>query len=269
MKTLTKRESLEPWTIYALSDPRSKTVIRYIGKTSKPLSERLRKHRAKNNSPNYPISIWNQSLRKDGLLPIIFKIEETTYEKSFEREEHWIKFFRPLGLLLNQSDGHGVSGMGFKHSEATLEKQSKLRLGKPMSAIQKSNWIASGGRDKFFKSKLKGVESECGRLRFNSMSEAAEFVGVTHSCIFVAASKGGRCCGIKWKYSSEPIPENHKNDSSILKPKGFQGSISTEEEIQKAINMRRNGFSQSEIAVALSLTQGAISRMLKKHYECS
>lgn len=100
-----------PCTIYALSDPRKPTEIRYIGKTKRLLRERLALHVFDvKRYPHCYRSCWIAKLLRDGIRPIIWPLEMTSNWE--ERERYWIAFLKPLGKLTNLADGgEGVSGV--------------------------------------------------------------------------------------------------------------------------------------------------------------
>ena len=86
--------------IYALVDPRSGT-IRYVGKAN-DVQERLGRHLR--DRRKYPVYNWIRSLRRQGLLPELVLLEETT--DWCNAECTWIEMFREAGYpLLNVADG--------------------------------------------------------------------------------------------------------------------------------------------------------------------
>src|SRR5690348_2937631 len=90
----------EGWgRIYAMSDPRNPALPRYIGQTRKTLRHRLMLHREDSSKRNRSslVNAWIRELRSEGLVPVIYQLEVAQAEKLFERENHWIVFFRPLG----------------------------------------------------------------------------------------------------------------------------------------------------------------------------
>lgn len=96
-----------PVTIYALSDPRKPSLIRYIGKTRNTLRERRSSHVnpcGHKKSPNCHKVRWIKKVLSEGFIPIIWPLEICSQYNWKERETFWIKFFKPLGLC-NQTNG--------------------------------------------------------------------------------------------------------------------------------------------------------------------
>lgn len=86
--------------IYALTDDET---VRYIGVTSRELSQRLYQHvwDGKNKKGSHKIH-WIKSLLNNNKKPSIKLIEECTEENWQEREKYWIKYYNNL---TNTSEG--------------------------------------------------------------------------------------------------------------------------------------------------------------------
>jgi group I intron endonuclease len=120
--------------IYLLSDPRNKS-IKYVGKTYR-VERRFRDHL--NESKNTKKTAWVKKLKKNGLLPELFIIEETDELSCDFWEKYWISQIKTWGFELtnmtNGGDGSfsvvpwnkGKKGI-FKHSEESKIKMSKTR----------------------------------------------------------------------------------------------------------------------------------------------
>ena len=103
--------------IYALCQPDG--VIRYIGKTIRPLAARFRAHlqRARGGEISHLFN-WIRSVLSTGHLPTISLIGEVEGNGSSE-EIAWIKYFRDEGIdLVNSTDG-GEGTLGY---HPTLKK---------------------------------------------------------------------------------------------------------------------------------------------------
>jgi hypothetical protein len=75
-------------SIYTLTDPRVGT-IRYVGKTTKPVAERLAGHLT---SPTNPaMHLWISTLRSQGLIPAITQVAAVSNERLSSEEERLIK----------------------------------------------------------------------------------------------------------------------------------------------------------------------------------
>jgi hypothetical protein len=93
--------------IYALFDPREPSLVRYIGKTSSGMAERLSRHltEARLGLKAHRFH-WIRALLRDDVMPRIRQIEETTAKLWRDRERHWIEHFRCAGHpMTNTSNG--------------------------------------------------------------------------------------------------------------------------------------------------------------------
>jgi hypothetical protein len=141
--------------IYALGDPETEQ-IRYIGKSIRP-RERLQNHM--NEVSNCHRSHWLQSLKKKGITPELFILEEITGHWPWqESERYWIARFKALGCPLtnNTSGGDGVpnlpaearakirmSWLGRKHKPESIEKLKAARALRITSEETKAKMSAS------------------------------------------------------------------------------------------------------------------------------
>lgn len=123
--------------VYVLKCPLSNEV-RYVGQTVKLLSRRYSYH-INDKDRTYKTN-WINSLKKQGLLPIIELLEICQSKKMLnEREKYYIKHFKNIGYkLTNTTDGGGGSlGLtpmkGKKHSLETRLKMSIAQKGKVFS----------------------------------------------------------------------------------------------------------------------------------------
>lgn len=106
--------------IYAL---RENGFVRYVGKTTRELSNRLCGHlrNARDMSLHTHKCNWIRSLLSKGMFPSITLIELANGDGSKE-EQKWIKFFRNYGIeLTNGTDG------GDGNSNPSLEVREKIR----------------------------------------------------------------------------------------------------------------------------------------------
>lgn len=107
-----------PTMIYVLSDPRVPGSIRYVGKTTSGLPERLRQHiasarRGDKSHRNH----WIASLDAAAVRPLIVCIEVVAAEADWqERERYWIAFYRAAGhpLVNNSGGGDGQDSAGWR-----------------------------------------------------------------------------------------------------------------------------------------------------------
>jgi len=256
-------------TIYALSDPRNKGMVRYIGRTACPLETRLRNHiTQRGTKPHYPVFKWIDFLLSQGLKPIIWPLELCGEGISSDREQYWIKFFKPTRQLLNVSDGPGTLGMSIRHSPEVYRKISKTLTGRKMSESQKQAWIKAGGRDGLLdsiKDRQSPIKSENGLFMFESIAQGARFLGVDNSSLSLALNGGYFCCGMRWIKTSKEEVLGHKNPTGVEIKKQFQEKAVPEESIKRIIEMSKSGITQTAIAIDFSVHQATISKILKRN----
>lgn len=116
--------------IYTLSDPKT-GLVRYVGKTTN-LKQRLFDHTCNYKDPTKRVNhrfCWINSLKKEGLMPVMEVLEETTIELWQEAETFWISSLKFLGLDLVNSNSGGVGGNG-----PSLEARRKI------SESSKARW---------------------------------------------------------------------------------------------------------------------------------
>lgn len=118
--------------IYCLKDPRT-NQIRYIGKTTKELHKRLLHGHLCDKTKTHKTN-WINSLKKEGLLPIIELIKSCKNESRCNyAESFYIKLFGradlDLGILVNSTNG-GEGTIGRVLSEETKNKIGSSNKGK-------------------------------------------------------------------------------------------------------------------------------------------
>ncbi len=106
------------------------TDKRYVGQTTKTLSERKAKHLQ--NSQTDLNNRFYQAIRKHGIDSFEWEIlEEADQVNLDEREIYWIKEFNSLYEGYNMTVGGGTL-YGHKHTEATKKKIGKSLKGRSM-----------------------------------------------------------------------------------------------------------------------------------------
>lgn len=112
--------------IYSLSHPDTNEV-RYIGKTVKPVSQRLSNHiyNAKVTRHNKHLSNWILKILLEGKRPKIECLEVCDEEVWQEREKYWISQYSNLINLTIGGDG----SQDFHHTQETIEKIRALKTG--------------------------------------------------------------------------------------------------------------------------------------------
>lgn len=76
--------------IYALYCPVSSIVV-YVGKTTKPIEERLKQHIA--NPSNPCLKYWIGHLKYFKKTPVVMLLERCSSRRSSEREGFWIQYY--------------------------------------------------------------------------------------------------------------------------------------------------------------------------------
>ncbi len=167
--------------IYSINDPDT-LEVKYIGKTIRPLRERLWSHRSyiKKNPNRTHFTRWFSKLTNSSKSPIITLIEECNINNWEERERYWIKYYREFGSLTNTSPGGINSAYGQKcatfkgkrHSEET----KKIISEKHKKIVKSPEWIYNAGRTKCVK--LIGINLVTNDvLKFDCISDAAIYLG--------------------------------------------------------------------------------------------
>lgn len=173
--------------IYSLCDPLNPHVPRYVGRTRKP-TRRLIVHKYHpKRRPNHPLSVWLTELFSKGQHPI-FRVLETVPDGQVRaREEHWIAFFKPLGVLTNRSDGEGTQGMKITRSESNVRITAEKL--KEANDRRKIRFVGEDG------------------TTFESMWEASRALKVSRRYINEAMQEGWRIKGQYWRKEEYVGPE--------------------------------------------------------------
>lgn len=142
-------------TIYALVDPRT-DLIRYVGKTSRPVRERFRAHINRAHQHRHIKSAaWLCDLAERGISPGLIELEfvESNWQPA---ERFWIASFRALGFdLLNMTIG-GAATRGCEVSEATRAKISanaKRQFSDPTNRMAAAEYGRGPWKDPAFREK--------------------------------------------------------------------------------------------------------------------
>ncbi len=111
--------------IYTLVDPET-NAIRYIGKTTTSLRERLTNHLCEKKDDRK--NRWINKLKRQGLKPLIQLIEEVPIDAWRERECYWIAYYHAQGCDLTNTSLGGL-GLGYCAPE-TRAKIAKTLTGR-------------------------------------------------------------------------------------------------------------------------------------------
>lgn len=114
-------------TIYVLVDPRKREEYRYVG-TTRRFSKRLSGHICDVKKPrrtSHKVH-WIRKLLREGIRPVIIRIETVDSVLGYEREIYWIARFKEEGhKLTNSTDG----GEGVKFTDEVRRKISEANKG--------------------------------------------------------------------------------------------------------------------------------------------
>jgi hypothetical protein len=119
--------------VYTLSDPTT-GAIRYVGKTSRGVEQRLKEHLLpKNLKAHTHKNMWLRQLLGAGQKPVIEIVEEST--DANEAERFWIAQFRALGFKLTNltHGGEGTTGYRFKRPPEQCIANGARKRGKRLS----------------------------------------------------------------------------------------------------------------------------------------
>lgn len=134
-----KKVSSKPVFIYGLADPVTNEV-RYVGKTVKKLSARLRGHIGDSKKRNHRNANWIRSCIEDGQEPEIFEIDIVNVGDDWvEAEQFWIAMMRYLGCDLTNHAIGGQGTDGYKFTEKQIKKLSDSHkgIGRSKEALEK------------------------------------------------------------------------------------------------------------------------------------
>jgi hypothetical protein len=132
----------DPYFIYGLVDQRTDKV-RYVGRTY-DIQKRKKDHVYEATHPNTSMAPesyknkWIRKIIKNKLNIEIILLEETTYEKSDEREQFWIAFYERKNLT-NKTDG-GLKKEYFQNNDMLDIKKLKNNITR-IRSILKHKWI--------------------------------------------------------------------------------------------------------------------------------
>ncbi len=210
-------------SIYVLKHPITKE-IRYVGKTIRPIQERLKEHIYLGKTSvklNHRIN-WTRSLLNEGLTPEIEEIDFCPWCESQSKEIYYIKFYKDLGCdLVNETDG-GEGCLGLKYSEVR-RKEEKERIREKLPEIYQCE--ENGNIIKLW----------------NSAPDAAEALHIQSSGI-TRCLRGERNLykGFIWKYVDEDEIFNDDNDENIVP------------DIPSSEHTKNGGYKQSPLARVIS-----------------
>jgi len=104
--------------IYGLICPLS-NKIRYIGKSINP-KQRFKKHINYEIKSDTHKARWLNKLIKQGLMPELVIIEETSLDQWQEREKYWIEYYK--NDLTNETIGGDGRQAGWNHKQESIDK---------------------------------------------------------------------------------------------------------------------------------------------------
>ena len=195
-------------SIYALSEPGNPAIPRYSGRTKHNPRQRLHEHLVRAfKAPTLALSKWLISLDQKDQMPCLVVYEIVGDDLAAAREEYWIKFFKPLGLLNLMIGTRQPPGFDIKARRQQWLDQTKATR-KRGSAIPKQLGLSFYARRKAFdalnKKQRKAVQSIDGR-RFESLSEASRELKVSRQALLQSIKRGWRCKGTIWSFEIQQL----------------------------------------------------------------
>jgi len=123
--------------IYVLIDPRD-NQIKYIGKTSQLLKQRLYGHIVESKKSNTKKNTWIQSLKVKGLKPLIEELDIVSELEWEFWEKYWIAQFKSWGFELKNMDdgGRGMSSEFMKKNNPMFKKEVREKLSQSLMGNQ-------------------------------------------------------------------------------------------------------------------------------------
>ena len=136
--------------LYALTDPRHPLVIRYIGKTSYPLRDRLARHiyEAVSTKRNHRVN-WLRKILAEGVRPVC-ELLDTVAGDGCAEERQMIAFCRLMGARLTNNTDGGEGRLGRRCSDeakAAMSKKAKARMADPRVRAAASDATSQAWRD--------------------------------------------------------------------------------------------------------------------------
>lgn len=195
---------METTNIYTLTDPRT-NKIRYVGKANN-VSQRYKAHLNRARKHQIHKKNWIESLKREGLKPIIDVIDIVPINEWIFWETYWISQIKTWGYdLINYTNGGDGCTFG---NQTSFKKGHKSWLGKTHSEETKKligdnnafKGKASVNRRKVIQKDLNGVILKI----WNSILEA-EIETKSSSSKIVSCCKGNRKTHnkFKWEYYIE------------------------------------------------------------------
>lgn len=197
--------------IYALSDPANPKLPRYIGKTTKTLIRRRCVHECHSREvrmASFPVNQWLLELERTGKRCVIYALEITTPELMKERETHWIRFFRPLGTLLNKSDGDGMKGLP-GHASPLSRQRTIERNKRGLSTESRAKiWAHPNFQTTVAKFTAMGIAARKKVIgsngeQFQSVKDAAIALGIGRSGVRRLSKTGQPRNGVVWSIENK------------------------------------------------------------------
>lgn len=194
------RPELNDKKVYVAKDPDSMDIV-YVGVTSKSLKERLKAHRGC-KSPGFPEYVRN--LHELGKSPVMEFVEIIDPKDDWQsREMYWIYYFKSRGSKLMNLTNGGFGARGMKWNE-NQRKVNKETHSVPVYTLN---------------------ENTLEVLKFDSMTDFANHIGVTEGTVSTAVQKGGKRKGFyisldPEKFKINPIANNYRTPIVAICPDG-------------------------------------------------
>lgn len=190
---------METTNIYTLTDPRT-NEIRYVGKANN-VSQRYKAHLNRARKHQIHKKNWIESLKRDGLKPIIDIIDVVPINEWIFWETYWISQIRSWGFnLVNYTNGGDGCTFG---NQTSFKKGHKSWLGKSHSEetkklIGENNW--QKGKVSFNRKKVKQLSLTGELIKIWDCVLDAEKATNSSSTKIVSCCRGKRKTHNKYKW---------------------------------------------------------------------
>jgi len=190
---------METTNIYTLTDPRT-NEIRYVGKANN-VSQRYKAHLNRARKHQIHKKNWVESLKREGLKPIIEVIDVVPINEWIFWETYWISQIRAWDFnLINYTNGGDGCTFG---NQTSFKKGHMLWLGKSHSEeskklISDNNYHRGKPADNRKKVLQKSLDGKTIKI-WDSINEAATNTNSINSKI-ISCCKGNRKTHNKYKW---------------------------------------------------------------------
>lgn len=193
---------METTNIYTLTDPRT-NEIRYVGKANN-ITQRYKAHLNRARKHQIHKKNWIESLKREGLKPIIYVIDIVPINEWIFWETYWISQIRSWGYsLINYTNGGDGCTFG---NQTSFKKGHTLWLGKTHSEETKKligDNNAFKGKASINRKRVEQKDLDGNLIKIWDFIHEAADATKSEATKIVACCKGRRKThnGYKWNYN--------------------------------------------------------------------